>query len=158
MCYNLIIISLVLAIRSLIDNVYSAIGGIFVATTDKALIREMKMLAKELGRTPTSTEFDSDYRTSSMATVRNHFGSWNNGIKAAGLNINVERRRFTREEKLKQIIDLASELGRTPTMAEFNSNPDTASICAITNEFGSWPNYVIEAGLKPNPRGRFKRE
>ena len=83
-----------------------------MATSDKALIREIKMLVRELGRTPTSAEFDADYRTSSMATIRNHFGSWNNGVKAAGLRVNGERRRFTKEEKLNQVRKMALELGR----------------------------------------------
>ncbi len=60
--------------------------------TDEQLIAQVQMMAKELGRTPTFSEFGADERTSGSTTIIGRFGSWNQFLEAAGLKINKEWR------------------------------------------------------------------
>ncbi|MBR2658918.1 hypothetical protein IKD57_03465, partial [Candidatus Saccharibacteria bacterium] len=104
----------------------------------------------ELGRTPTMREFEKDQRTASPAAIQKRFGSWNKFLEEAGLNTN---RSFASDEELiQQAQMLARELGRTPTMREFEKDQRTASPAAIQKRFGSWNKFLEEAGLKINKK------
>jgi hypothetical protein len=52
--------------------------------TDGQLLAELRRLADELGKTPTTSEMD-EHGTYSAPTYSNRFDGWNNAIKAAGL-------------------------------------------------------------------------
>ena len=56
--------------------------------TDEELIAQGQALARELGKTPTTTEFDVEPGTATANTVCRHFDNWNNFLRAAGLEIN----------------------------------------------------------------------
>lgn len=53
--------------------------------TNQLLIAQAQMLAKELGRAPTSEEFKHDPRTASQSTPIKRFGSWRNFLVVAGV-------------------------------------------------------------------------
>ena len=117
--------------------------------TDEELVSQVQMLAKELGRVPTIGEFDKDSRTASRATVKNHFGSWNEFLRAAGLEVNL-RMIITDEELVRQVQMLAKELGKAPTIGEFNKDPRTASATTAKDHFDSWNKFLEAAGLETN--------
>lgn len=114
---------------------------------DKELIRQVQMLAKELGRAPSLKEFQASPKVSNNWLVRFRFGTWNNFLEAAGLESNHPYR-YPNEGLIEQVQMLAKELGRTPSMREFDKDPRTMSVCTIKNRFGSWTNYVRSAGLR----------
>ncbi len=117
----------------------------------ETVIEGVKMLAAEKGgKAPTSAEFDADWRTVSAVTARNKFGSWNNCLKAAGLEVNLVRKKVKKEEMISQVQRLAQELGRRPTMMEFNNDPDTVSATSIIHAFGKWSSFLEAAGLGKN--------
>lgn len=58
------------------------------------------------------------------------------------------------EDLILQIRELARELGRTPTMQEFNECKDTVSVMTTLKHFGSWNAFLQEAGLAINREGR----
>lgn len=60
------------------------------------MIKQVQMLAKELGRTPTCTEFSKDPRLVCYGTVRRYFGCWNNLLKHAKLKPNRANKAFDR--------------------------------------------------------------
>jgi Homing endonuclease associated repeat len=67
--------------------------------TDEQILGELRACAKRLGRSPTMREFAADPGTTvHPQTVIEHFGSWNNAKREAGL---VPRRFATREELLQ---------------------------------------------------------
>ena len=119
--------------------------------SSEELISQVQMLAKELGETPTMQEFNDDPRVVKVNVVKKRFGSWNEFLEKAGLEIN--RRRavgVSREEMIGQVHMLARELKRTPTATEFDEDPRTVSFTAVKNRFGSWNALLDEAGLAQN--------
>ena len=57
---------------------------------------------------------------------------------------------WSRDELIVQVQMLAKELGRTPTIKEFDQDPRTASFHTVVNRFGSWNKFLEAAGLKVN--------
>lgn len=55
-------------------------------------------------------------------------------------------RKYTDEELLENLVNLAERLGRTPSQTEVR-NPDS---CTYRYRFGSYNNAVVAAGLEPN--------
>ena len=117
--------------------------------TKEELISQVQMLARELGRTPTSVEFEDDSRTVSAMTAIKLFGSWNEFLKVAGLEVNTKTD-YTKEELIRQVLMLAEELGRTPTTNEFKQDSRTASVSTVIKLFGSWNEFLEAAGLGVN--------
>ena len=73
-------------------------AGIRKRYTDEQILAELAACAKRLGKSPTMREFAADPETSvHPQTVIEHFGSWNEAKRTAGL---VPRRFATREELL----------------------------------------------------------
>lgn len=67
--------------------------------SDKKLLRILKAEAINLNRTPTSTHFQNSKDLPSPIVYMNRWGSWNNAIRAAGLEPNLIVRRRSNREK-----------------------------------------------------------
>ena len=117
--------------------------------TKEGLIGQLLMLAEELGRAPTAKEFKEDSRTANVGTVTKLFGSWNEFLEAAGLEINLKIG-YTKQELIEQLLMLTEELGKAPTSIEFNSDSRMANVSTVKRLFGSWNKFVEVARLKPN--------
>lgn len=121
-------------------------------TSEDDLIAQVQRLAKELGRTPTRKEFNSNPRTMSATTVYGHFHcSWNEFLEKAGLNVGF-RRDLSDDELIAQAHRLAKKLGKTPTARDFDKDSETASVRTVLIRFGSWNEFLKIAGLKANSR------
>ena len=130
-------------------NKFAEAAGLEVAVIDtskEGLIKQLQMLAKELGRVPTIKEFKADKRTASDDTARNRFESWSKFVEAAGFEVAVID--TSKEGLIRQLQMMTEELGRVPTKAEFNANKRTASASTAKNRFESWSKFVKAAGLK----------
>lgn len=55
---------------------------------NELIIKQLQTLAQELGKTPSSLEFELDSRTVSHNLVIRRFGTWNNLVRQAGLKVN----------------------------------------------------------------------
>ena len=110
-------------------------------------IKELKRVARKLGKTPTAFDF-SEHARMSYATITKLFGSWNAGVMAAGLKITVQYGR-TKSGCIKELKQVAKKIGRTPTVHEFDKQSDI-SISVIIKRFGSWGKGVLAAGLNIN--------
>src|SRR4051795_11207235 len=96
-------------------------AGIRKRYTDEQILAELTDCAKRLGRSPTMREFAADSKTTvHPQTVIEHFGSWNEAKRKAGL---VPRRFATREELLELLKGLGEELGRIPTARDIVEHP-----------------------------------
>src|SRR6266513_5934584 len=94
-------------------------AGIRKRYTDEQIVAEIVACAERLGRAPTMREFAADAETAvHPQTVIEHFGSWNNAKREAGL---VPRRFATREELLRLLNEHGDELGRTPTAKDIDT-------------------------------------
>ena len=114
--------------------------------SDDQILDELRACAERLGRSPTMREFAADPETTvHPQTVIEHFGTWNNAKRKAGL---VPRRFATRDELLKLLRDLGDELGRTPTAKDLEQRKSSMpSKSLYWHTFGSLNNALREAGF-----------
>jgi hypothetical protein len=121
-------------------------AGIRKRYTDEQILEELAESAKRLGRSPTMREFAADPETSvHPQTVIEHFGSWNEAKRKAGL---VPRRFATREELLDLLKGLGEELGRVPNARDIEEHRGRMpSKSLYWHTFGSLANALREAGF-----------
>jgi hypothetical protein len=121
-------------------------AGIRKRYSDEQILEELAESAKRLGRSPTMREFAEDPGTSvHPQTVIEHFGSWNEAKRKAGL---VPRRFATREELLELLKELGEELGRIPTARDIEEHRGRMpSKSLYWHTFGSLANALREAGF-----------
>src|SRR3954447_22038453 len=121
-------------------------AGIRKRYTDEQILGELQASAERLGRSPTMREFAADKATTvHPQTVIEHFGSWNNAKRAAGL---VPRRFATRQELLRLLRELGDMLGRPPTARDIDEHKGRMpSKSLYWHTFGSLSNALREAGF-----------
>ena len=121
-------------------------AGIRKRYTDEQILGELRASAARLGRSPTMREFASDAETTvHPQTVIEHFGSWNNAKRAAGL---VPRRFATRDELLELLRKLGEELDRVPTAKDVDARKGSMpSKSLYWHTFGSLTAALREAGF-----------
>jgi hypothetical protein len=121
-------------------------AGIRKRYTDDQILAELSASAARLGRSPTMREFADDPETSvHPQTVIEHFGSWNEAKRKAGL---VPRRFATREELLELLRELGEELGRIPTARDIEERRGRMpSKSLYWHTFGSLASALREAGF-----------
>src|SRR5579864_755748 len=121
-------------------------AGIRKRYTDAQILAQLKASAKRLGRSPTMKEFAADPEaTVHPQTVIEHFGSWNEAKRAAGL---VPRRFATREELLGLLRALGEELGRLPTAKDLDERKGSMpSKSLYWHTFGSLTQALRDAGF-----------
>jgi hypothetical protein len=121
-------------------------AGIRKRYSDEQILEELTASAKRLRRSPTMREFADDPETSvHPQTVIEHFGSWNEAKRKAGL---VPRRFATREELLELLRELGAGLGRTPTARDIEEHRGRMpSKSLYWHTFGSLANALREAGF-----------
>jgi HNH endonuclease len=135
------------AITSIDPNRLAAFqAGIRKRYSDDEILDELRACAVRLGRSPTMKEFGADEGTTvHPQTVIEHFGSWNNAKRQAGL---VPRRFATKEELLGLLRDLGEKLDRVPTAKDIDANRGAVpSKSLYWHTFGSLTNALREAGF-----------
>jgi hypothetical protein len=113
--------------------------------TESDLVKELKRIAEKLERTPTSRDMAElgEYASSSYT---NTFGSWNDAIQEANLEI-TRHRHISKSELIEELKRLADELERTPTsrdMIEHGNHSPTS----YTRAFETWNDAIQEANLE----------
>jgi hypothetical protein len=121
-------------------------AGIRKRYSDEEIVAQLLDCARRLGRSPSMREFSADPETSvHPQTVIEHFGSWNEAKRRAGL---VPRRFATREELLELLRGLGDRLGRTPTAKDLDAaRRSMPSKSLYWHTFGSLTNALREAGF-----------
>ena len=117
---------------------------------EEKLLEELDRLADALGTTPTATEMndEGEYRA---ATYQERFGSWNEGVQAAGLDPNPKSPWIPEEKLLSELQRLADDIGQTPSYDDMKEHGRYTAE-TYKNRFGSWSEAVAAAGLEPNRR------
>jgi hypothetical protein len=82
----------------------------------------------------------------SVSTIARRFGSWSEGVQAAGYSPGHQK--LSEEELIDQIDSLADD-GVPPSYSEFNDNPKTVAVSTVARRFGSWSAGVKAAGYSP---------
>jgi len=121
----------------------------------QVLITELHRLADELGRTPKQTDMTQN-GAHSTKTYQKKFGSWNEAIKRADLEVNEEQN-ITKSDLRDELEGLADELGRTPTSRDMAEDGKYAT-SNYSRKFGSWNDAVREVGLEATRERDVPRE
>jgi Homing endonuclease associated repeat len=121
-------------------------AGIRKRYSDEQILAELRASAERLNRSPTMREFAADPETTvHPQTVIEHFGSWNEAKRAAGL---VPRRFARREELVGLLRNLGEELGRIPTAKDLDERRGSMpSKSLYWHTFGSLSSALREAGF-----------
>lgn len=122
---------------------------------NQVLITELQRLADELGRIPAQRDM-TQHGAHSTKTYQKKFGSWNEALKQAGLEINEEQN-VTKFDLRDELERLADELERTPTSRDM-AKDGTYGVSTYLNKFGSWNDAVREVGLEPTRERNVPRE
>jgi len=131
--------------------------------TDEAILAEIRRVALLIERDQLTPARFKRFSHVGMSTVRRHFRTWCDAVRAAGLEhrlgptrgssekLRLQRGKGMSDQELTDIIrGIASELSsETLTMDEFNRhapiNPATAC-----RRFGGWAKALARAGLAPS--------
>ncbi len=114
------------------------------------MLEDLRRIAKELGRTPTA----SDYRKHGKypaSTLIHRFGSFNNAVKAAGLEPrekNVDDQKIV--EDLRRVYEI---IGRPPSCSEYRKH-GKVSIQTIFRRFGNYLSLLRKAGFRNEAKKR----
>ncbi|MFL5965654.1 MAG: homing endonuclease associated repeat-containing protein [Gaiellaceae bacterium] len=121
-------------------------AGIRKRYSDEQILAELRACAERLNRSPTMREFAADPKTTvHPQTVIEHFGSWNEAKRAAGL---VPRRFARRDELVGLLRQLGDELGRVPTAKDLDERRGSMpSKSLYWHTFGSLSSALREAGF-----------
>jgi hypothetical protein len=121
----------------------------------KGLLKELRRVASKLGKLTVSQKEFKEHGRVSPSTIENHFGTWNKGLKQAGLDI-LRRRDIPNADIIKEIGRVWSSLGHRPSYAEFDKL-SKFSVSLLENRFGTFLN-AMEAFLRvygePTPRSQ----
>ncbi len=123
--------------------------------TNEMLIESLRGLKLKLGRNPTSLDLGKKNNVPERCVFEDRFGSWNNALIAAGLNINCYYRKWGKEDIVKWLKYKYDEFGETPGIRDFDADPQAPAKNTVRKLFGNWTNAIREANL---PVKRFTSE
>lgn len=115
--------------------------------SEKELLDLLIKFKKNKGRSPKIEDFQKDTNLPAPNTYFDRFGSWNNALKLANLEIN-ERKDYRNDELINILKKLSKELGRTPMMRDLESKKDLPCAEVFKIHFSSWNNALKYAGLE----------
>jgi len=105
---------------------------------DNELLEDLKKIAIIVQQNKISTrQYESNGGKYSSNTIRLRFGSWNNALKMAGLEL-VYFRNASKEELFKNIQEIWIKLGRQPVFRDFKKPLSKFSSSPYQSEFGSF--------------------
>jgi hypothetical protein len=115
--------------------------------TEEELISSLTEVADELGETPSVNQM-REHGDWSPNTYQKIFGSWNDALREAGLELNREKSgNATKEKLIADLQRVSKKIGKTPNYTEYDEYGEwTAGTCS--RNFGSWENALAEANLK----------
>lgn len=127
--------------------------------TDEEVLNELKRIAEMLGQNfVTQESLNSHSEIISATTVVYRFGSYEEGIKRAGLeNSPGYRRRYSNEEYFENLLNVWTKHGRQPFLREMSEEPSNISPGAYESRFGSW-RKALEAFVERMNQGEKEDE
>ena len=118
--------------------------------TDQQIIQCIQDLANIIKHSPSIGEYRKyKHKTLSSTGICKRFGSWNNALKAAGLQENLSNLYVPNVELLKDLCICAKYLNKIPQYKEYLNYPYRIySTSTIISHFGTWNKALEAAGLK----------
>lgn len=127
----------------------------FTGISKEELMAAVDSLASELGRPPTTQEFNQ-LTPHSATTCKEKFGSWRKTLQATGLDPNENgQQEYSDEELIDEMQRLDDELGHTPSSSEMDDE-GRYSAGVYQHRFDSWKDALDAADLDTETAGRQK--
>ena len=105
--------------------------------SDAEIVNDLKRVADALGKeTLTRKEYKSHGQFCPDTLIK-HYGSWNNMLRLAGMELNLNRN-FSDEEMFEEIERVWILLGRQPTTTDIKNGLSTFSLQSYARRFGGW--------------------
>lgn len=114
--------------------------------TKEDLLSELRRLESLCEGTPTASFMDEEGRITAR-TYQLRFGSWNNAVEEAGLNVN-QRKKIDREELIQELERLSDSLNTDRITYKDISSESKYSVGPFYTVFGSLEEAFSEAGLE----------
>lgn len=110
------------------------------------LLNELNRLHDELGNVPRREDMNT-YGKYSEGPYYDRFGNWTNALESAGIEPKFHRE-FDEDDLIKDIQDVADQLGRPPLRKEMGEY-GKFSISTFARYFDSWSDAIRTAGYEP---------
>jgi ferredoxin len=112
--------------------------------SDQQYLDELKRLADELGRTPTSADL-AEKGKYSIQPYQRRWGSWSNALDEVGMKPR-QRAAVSDDELIDELQRLADEIGRTPSVTDINQHSEFSE-STYMKRFDGITAARVEAGL-----------
>jgi hypothetical protein len=114
----------------------------------ETIIDELQRLAEEMGRPPKESEL-ADQAEFTEGAVSSTFGSWSEGLEAAGLEPRTNG--YTDTEVIEELQRVAAQIGHSPSRNEWQEHGEI-SAKTVRAHFGSWNEVLRAARLETTPQ------
>lgn len=110
------------------------------ALTDEEILKEMRRIAEKLGQKFVTQENVNQHSSIiSASTIVYRFGSYENGIKKAGLESSPGYRgRFSKEDYFENLLNVWTYHGRQPLLREMDESPSVIASSTYESHFKTW--------------------
>ena len=121
--------------------------------SDEFLINELKRFYNTYNKIPTANDIDKSLGYPSHNVYAKHFGSWNNALCKAGMNINLQFNNYTKEDMIRIGLDYYNTTGKIPL-----SNEMGFSYSVLNKYWDGWNDYLAEINLQSNKVNKYSRD
>jgi hypothetical protein len=112
-----------------------------VPVSDEELIADLRRVAGEFGKNTVPRPQYQSLGQYAYNTLEKRFGSWNEALGRAGLEIS-NRNNIPDKELFENVLTLWQYYGRQPRKSELASDPSCISEGPYNRRFGSWMNAL----------------
>lgn len=111
-----------------------------LSVSDDELLEDLKRAAIENGGRISIPKYES-IGSFDPTTISRRFGTWNNALKKAGINLSNEIN-ISDERLFENVLNLWQKYGRQPVRKELDFPPSIFSQGPYNRRFGSWSNSL----------------
>lgn len=107
------------------------------------LLMELKRVAAMVGKSKIAKADILKHSRIDPRTFERRFGSWENAIGEAGLNIADTAKRYSDDELLTNLMETWETLGHRPSYAEMSLPVSKNPAATYVHRFGSWKKAIL---------------